>query len=75
MTTDGLRAFGELYAEVRQRGVRFSTHLSENARPGDGEVAEVQKRFRVRRYLDVYDGRFLEGSARGGRKLMKDRAG
>lgn len=50
-----LRLLEKLWTEVADRGVRFSTHLSENDDPG-GELDQVRSTFGVERYLDVYDG-------------------
>lgn len=74
VTTDTLAALGELYEEMRGRGVYVTTHLSENATPGDGEVDSVRAAFGVDAYLDVYDGRFLPGSRRGGASLLGRRS-
>jgi guanine deaminase len=60
---EALRALGDLYATLSTKGVYFSTHLSENNRPKDGEVDLVKRTFGVQRYLDVYDG-LLDASAR-----------
>jgi guanine deaminase len=60
----GLTALGRLYEELRPEGVYFSTHLSENNRPGNGEVDTVLRTFGVQRYLDVYDGFPDGGTAR-----------
>ncbi len=70
VTARTLRALGELYDEYRDDGVYFSSHLSENNRAGDGEVASVLAAYGVRRYLDVFDGRFLADSAAGGPSLL-----
>ncbi|MGC5248717.1 amidohydrolase family protein [Gordonia sp. DT219] len=70
VTTETLRALGELYAEVSGRGVYVHTHLNENNRPGTGEIDTVKKLFEVDSYLDTYDGKFLPGSARGGESLL-----
>ncbi|WP_375424335.1 amidohydrolase family protein [uncultured Friedmanniella sp.] len=66
VTRRTLAALGELYEGVRGRGVYFHSHLSENDRPGDGEVTAVRATYQVRDYLDTYDGRFLPGSEVGG---------
>ncbi|MDY6808493.1 MAG: guanine deaminase [Actinomycetota bacterium] len=70
VTTETLGNLGELYAEVRDRGVYVHTHLNENNRPGDGEIDTVKKLFGVESYLDTYDGRFLPGSRVGGTSLL-----
>jgi guanine deaminase len=61
-----LRLLGELYQDRRADGVYVTSHLSENDHEGDA----VRSRFGVRDYLDVYDGRFLDGSASGGPSLL-----
>lgn len=70
VTPRTLAALGELYAGVRGRGVYLHTHLNENNRPGDGEIAAVRTRYGVDSYLDTYDGLFLPGSKRGGESLL-----
>lgn len=70
VTPRTLAALGELYAGARARGVYLHTHLNENNRPGDGEIAAVRAQYRVDSYLDTYDGRFLPGSKRGGESLL-----
>ncbi|MFF0709897.1 amidohydrolase family protein [Gordonia sputi] len=70
VTTQTLAALGELYAQVRDRGVYVHTHLNENNRPGTGEVDLVKQLFDVECYLDTYDGKFLPGSAVGGESLL-----
>ena len=74
VTPTTLAALGELYDEMRGRGVYLTTHLSENAGPHGGEVAAVRAAFGVERYLDVYDGRFLPGSGQGGSSLLGRRS-
>jgi guanine deaminase len=74
LTIEGLRLLGELFDSVKDRGVFFSTHLAENARPGDGEVEKVIETFRVKSYLDTYDGLFLPGSRRGGNSFLGPRS-
>lgn len=56
VTPRTLTALGDLYDHYRDDGVYFTSHLAENNRPGDGEVATVLATFEVRRYLDVFDG-------------------
>ncbi|MFT3860645.1 amidohydrolase family protein [Micropruina sp.] len=73
VTPRTLAALGELYAGVRERGVYVHTHLNENNRPGDGEIAAVRDLYRVHSYLDTYDGRFLPGSKVGGESLLGPR--
>ncbi|RPA57445.1 guanine deaminase [Gordonia oryzae] len=70
VTTQTLRALGELYAEVADTGVYVHTHLNENNRPGTGEIDSVKQLFEVDTYLDTYDGKFLPGSAYGGEGLL-----
>lgn len=74
VTPRTLAGLGELYAGVRDRGVYFHSHLSENDTPGVGEVATVRSTYGVRNYLDTYDGRFLPGSAVGGESLLGRRS-
>ncbi len=74
VTPKTLAALGELYASVRGRGVYFTSHLNEDNRPGDGEVAAVLGAYGVETYLDTYDGRFLPGSQRGGKSLLGRRS-
>lgn len=74
VTTKTLAALGELYDHYRSRGVYFTSHLNENNRDGDGEIAAVLESFAVDSYLDTYDGRFLPGSKRGGRSLLGRRS-
>lgn len=74
VTPRTLAGLGELYEGVRSRGVYFHSHLNENDRPGDGEIAAVLSGYGVRSYLDTYDGRFLSGSERGGRSLLGRRS-
>lgn len=69
-TPDTLAALGELYDDVRDRGVYVHSHLSENNRPGTGEIAAVRAAYDVEHYLDTYDGLFLPGSTRGGSSLL-----
>ncbi len=74
VTAETLGALGELYAHYRSRGVYFSSHLNENNRPGDGEIAEVLRRYGVKTYLDTYDGRFFPGSQKGGESFLGPRS-
>lgn len=74
VTPRTLAALGELYDAVRDRGVYFHSHLSENDTPGDGEVAAVRAVYQVEHYLDTYDGRFLPGSRRGGASFLGRRS-
>ncbi|WP_099024152.1 guanine deaminase [Mycolicibacterium palauense] len=70
VTTETLRNLGELYDEVRDRGVYVHSHLNENNRPGTGEVDTTKQTYRVNTYLDTYDGKFLPGSGVGGKSLL-----
>ncbi|MEE4024361.1 amidohydrolase family protein [Gordonia sp. PKS22-38] len=70
VTTDTLAALGELYDDVRDRGVYVHTHLNENNRPGTGEIDMVKRSFEVASYLDTYDGKFLPGGRVGGKSLL-----
>lgn len=74
VTTGTLAALGELYEDVRDRGVYFHSHLNENNRPGTGEVASVREAYQVQTYLDTYDGKFLPGSSVGGKSLLGRRS-
>lgn len=74
VTAETLGALGELYDEARMRGVYFHSHLNENNRKGDGEIAAVLGTYGVETYLDTYDGRFLSGSREGGRTLLGRRS-
>jgi guanine deaminase len=70
VTVKTLAMLGELYEDLRARGVYVHTHLNEDARPGIGEIDRVRDVFQVEHYLDTYDGRFLPGSRRGGSSLL-----
>ena len=70
VTPETLKNLGELYDGVRERGVYVHTHLNENDRPGTGEVATTKSVYQVDSYLDTYDGKFLPGSAVGGKTLL-----
>jgi guanine deaminase len=74
VTPRTLEALGELYDSVRDRGVYFHSHLNENDRPGTGEVATTKATYQVDTYLDTYDGKFLPGSAVGGKTLLGRRS-
>jgi len=74
VTRETLRNLGELYDEYRDRGVYFTSHLNENARPGDGEIDAVKAGYEVDSYLDTYDGRWLPGSRVGGKSLLGRRS-
>ncbi|MFE1646339.1 amidohydrolase family protein [Microbacterium sp. P01] len=74
VTTETLARLGDLYADVRAQGIYFHSHLNENDRPGDGEIAAVRDVYGVHSYLDTYDGLFLPGSRRGGESLLGRRS-
>lgn len=74
VTRETLGNLGELYDEYRSRGVYFTSHLNENARPGDGEVDAVRAEYEVATYLDTYDGRWLPGSEQGGKSFLGRRS-
>ena len=74
VTRETLGNLGELYDEYRSRGVYFTSHLNENARPGDGEVDAVRAEYEVDTYLDTYDGRWLPGSRQGGKSFLGRRS-
>lgn len=73
VTPTTLAALGDLYDDVRASGVYVHSHLNENDRPGDGEIAAVLGSYGTRSYLDTYDGLFLPGSVRGGSSLLGPR--
>lgn len=74
VTPRTLFELGELYAEAVDKGVYFHSHLNENNRRGDGEIAAVLGSYGVEAYLDTYDGRFLPGSKVGGLTLLGRRS-
>ncbi len=74
VTGETLERLGELYASAQVEGVYFHSHLNENDRPGDGEIAAVRSRYGVETYLDTYDGRHLPGSELGGESLLGRRS-
>jgi len=74
VTRETLAAMGELYEGVRGKGVYFHSHLNEDNRPGDGEIAAVLGSYEVSNYLDTYDGKFLAGSKVGGHSLLGRRS-
>ncbi|MDT5154976.1 MAG: guanine deaminase [Mycobacterium sp.] len=74
VTTGTLKSLGDLYDEVRHRGVYFHSHLNENNRPGTGEVDSTKEAYEVDTYLDTYDGKFLPGSKVGGKSLLGRRS-
>jgi guanine deaminase len=73
VTTETLGNLGDLYDEVRDRGVYMHSHLNENNRPGTGEVDSTKHVYQVNSYLDTYDGKFLPGSEVGGKSLLGPR--
>ena len=74
VTRETLARLGDLYADVRDAGVYFHSHLNENDRPGDGEIAAVRRQYDVQTYLDTYDGRCLPGSRTSGESLLGRRS-
>lgn len=66
VTARTLHELGELYQAVREDGVYFHTHLSENL----GEIDAVHAGYGVEHYLDTYDGR----CAGGGRSMLGRRS-
>ncbi len=70
ITTETLKALGELYDSVRHRGVYVHTHINENNWPDTGEIDSVLAVYEVNSYLDTYDGKFLPGSKVGGKSLL-----
>ncbi len=74
VTTETLKALGILYSRYRDKGVYFSSHLNENNRPGNGEIADVLDEYGVDAYLDTYDGKFLPGGKEGGESLLGHRS-
>lgn len=74
VTPTTLAALGDLYDDYRDKGVYFTSHLNENARPVTGEIDTVKRLYGVEFYLDTYDGRFLPGSQVGGRSLLGRRS-
>lgn len=74
VTTETLKNLGDLYDGVRDRGVYFHSHLNENNRAGTGEVDATKSAYQVDSYLDTYDGKFLPGSAVGGKSFLGKRS-
>lgn len=74
VTHETLVRLGDLYAEMRPRGVYFHSHLNENDRPGDGEIAAVRAQYDVEEYLDTYDGKCAPGSGHSGESLLGRRS-
>ena len=74
VTTETFKSLGELYDDVRDRGVYFHSHLNENNRPGTGEVDSTKQDYQVNSYLDTYDGKFMPGSKVGGSSLLGRRS-
>lgn len=73
-TAETFKNLGELYDEMRPRGVYFHTHINENNTPGIGEIDTTKKTFGCHSYLDVYDGKFLPDSRQGGSSLLGRRS-
>jgi guanine deaminase len=73
VTTTTLKNLGDLYDSVRDSRVYVHSHLNENNRPGTGEVNATKQAYQVNSYLDTYDGKFLPGSAVGGKSLLGSR--
>ena len=74
VTAKTLKALGDLYQEYRDRGVYFTSHLNENARPKTGEIDSTKEVYKVHSYLDTYDGKFLPDSKVGGKSLLGKRS-
>jgi guanine deaminase len=74
VTAETLKALGELYDDVRDRGVYFHSHLNENNRAGAGEIEATKQDYQVDSCLDTYDGKFLPGSKVGGSSLLGRRS-
>ena len=74
VTPQTMAALGELYAEYRDRGVYFTSHLDENARPKTGEIDTTKALYKVESHLDTYDGKFLPGSQVGGKSFLGRRS-
>jgi len=74
VTPKTMAALGDLYAEYRERGVYFTSHLNENARPKTGEIDMTKEKYQVQNYLDTYDGKFLPGSQVGGKSFLGKRS-
>jgi guanine deaminase len=70
VTTKTLKNLGELYDSVRDSGVYVHSHLNENNCAHTGEVDATKRAYQVNSYLDTYDGKFLPGSAVGGKSLL-----
>jgi len=70
VTPTTLKNLGELYDSIRSSGVYVHSHLNENNRPDTGEVEATKRAYQVNSYLDTYDGKFLPGSAVGGKSLL-----
>ena len=74
VTPTTMKALGDLYEEYRDRGVYFTSHLNENARPKTGEIDMTKEVYKVNSYLDTYDGKFLPGSMVGGKSFLGKRS-
>ncbi|WP_123026736.1 guanine deaminase [Mycolicibacterium stellerae] len=70
VTAQTLGALGEIYDGVRDAGVYFHSHLSENV----AEIDAVRSIYNVEHYLDTYDGKFGAGSAQAGKTLLGRRS-
>jgi guanine deaminase len=70
VTAQTLSALGEAYDSVRDKGVYFHSHLSENF----AEITAVRSAYDVDSYLDAYDGKFGPGSAQAGKSLLGPRS-
>lgn len=73
VTPTTFATLGEMYTDLRSKGVYVHTHLNENNRPGTGEVDATKADYQVNSYLDTYDGKFLPGSKVGGESLLGPR--
>ena len=70
VTVETLTALGDVYDTVRDTGVYFHSHLSENLM----ENAAVRSAYDVDCYLDTYDGKFGRGPAQSGKSLLGRRS-
>lgn len=70
VTAETLTVLGEIYDAVRDSGVYFHSHLSENLT----EIAAVRAAYDIEYYLDAYDGKFGHGSAQVGKSLLGPRS-
>ena len=74
VTPTTLAALGELHDHYKDKGIYFTSHLNENARPKTGEIDSTKAVYDVDSYLDTYDGKFLPGSKVGGKSLLGPRS-